>query len=29
VLIDAVNGLDPLLAKAIAAAAKRSRELAG
>jgi pyrroline-5-carboxylate reductase len=29
VLMDAANGLDPLLAKAIAAAAKRSRELAG
>jgi pyrroline-5-carboxylate reductase len=29
VLMDATRGLDPLLAKAIAAAAKRSRELAG
>jgi pyrroline-5-carboxylate reductase len=29
VLMAAANGLDPLLAKAIAAAAKRSRELAG
>jgi len=29
VLMDAANGLDPLLAKAIAAAAKRSRDLAG
>ena len=29
VLMNAANGLDPLLAKAIAAAAKRSRELAG
>ena len=29
VLMDAANGLDPLLARAIAAAAKRSRDLAG